>query len=323
MHEPTVIFLYGGGRLANQLLNFSHLIAWSAENQNKFNIFSVPFWPYASLFTGTSKNRFCRYPMRYSAHSIADQLYSKAAVKVMNLDPYGSGEKILKVVAQVLKGCGQHLIRIEFPNTVELGCEEFDSCVKARRFSFLGGWGFRNWSLVDKHQEVVRNFFQPEHNFQQTAQSFMQRVRGECDYVIGVLIRQSDYQLWLDGRYFFPTSVYVDWMKEINEWFPGQRIGFVITSDEIQDEQQFDGLKYWFATGAKQSRGHYLESVIELSKCDLIMSPPSTFSAWAAFMGNCPLLTLAEPGRSLDPTMLMHNHIIDARLHPHFSRSVN
>jgi hypothetical protein len=40
--------------------------------------------------------------------------------------------------------------------------------------------------------------------------------------------------------------------------------------------------------------GHFVESMTELSLCDVIVSPPSTFAGWAAFLGQVPQLSLTR-----------------------------
>ncbi len=74
-----------------------------------------------------------------------------------------------------------------------------------------------------------------------------------------------------------------------------------------------------FATGIAVGKGHYLESMAELSQCDMIMTPPSTFGVWAAFLGDIPILPLCDPSQVVSKQNLLYNNIFDAVFHPEMS----
>jgi hypothetical protein len=326
MAHPKVVYVYGGGRLGNQLLSFAHLVAWSADAGSMITVYHLPFWPYASFFDGTCDNRLCRYPLPSgNAPSVAKAVSNGVATfgaRVLQLDPLGSGHGIIKPLADMATKLGAPTITAPYPEIIDLGGAQLREAVYARSLTLFAGSVFRSWELLAKHQATVRAYFKPMASFTQIAERFIASLRQQCDILIGVLIRQTDYRQWREGKYFFPTVDYACWMQEIQSWYPAQRVGFVITSDEPQDPSAFSGLNIWFATGSKQMGGHYFESIVELSMCDLIASPPSTFSAWAAFAGERPLLPLCDANQNPTAKSIMHNHLFDARLHPQFSESV-
>jgi hypothetical protein len=57
----------------------------------------------------------------------------------------------------------------------------------------------------------------------------------------------------------------------------------------------------------------------ELSQCDMIMTPPSTFGVWAAFLGDIPILPLCDPSQVVSKQNLLYNNIFDAVFHPEMS----
>src|SRR4051812_37188455 len=62
-HEKTtLIYTHGGGRFANQLMMFGHLIAL-AEEHREFEIVDYAFWRFADHCAGTENNPMCRYPL--------------------------------------------------------------------------------------------------------------------------------------------------------------------------------------------------------------------------------------------------------------------
>ncbi|MGH7975313.1 MAG: hypothetical protein ACREC8_01485, partial [Limisphaerales bacterium] len=84
--------------------------------------------------------------------------------------------------------------------------------------------------------------------------------------------------------YFFPVSRYAEWMRETAAQFPGQKISFLVCSDEPRDASEFPGLLVGFG-GASPVGDLYA-----LAKCDYIIGPVSTFSQWASFYGEKPML---------------------------------
>ena len=61
---------------------------------------------------------------------------------------------------------------------------------------------------------------------------------------------------------------------------------------------------------------------LELSLCELIVSPPSTFSATAAFLGNKPLWPVAVWNQIMALDQIFAGGIVEAAKHPAFSLAV-
>jgi hypothetical protein len=84
----------------------------------------------------------------------------------------------------------------------------------------------------------------------------------------------------------------------------------------------FAGLPCFFATGTLNAGGHWFESWVELSQCDVIVTPPSTFSATAAFVGGVPLWPVLSADQMMAPEQRIEDGMVGAARHPLFSRSV-
>jgi hypothetical protein len=80
----------------------------------------------------------------------------------------------------------------------------------------------------------------------------------------------------------------VAWVHELVAQFPGRRLAFLICSDEPRHENEFPGLTVGFGPGSQMGDLH------ALARCDWILGPLSTFSMWASFYGNKPLLLLRD-----------------------------
>ena len=135
--------------------------------------------------------------------------------------------------------------------------------------------------------------------------------------LVGVLIRQQDYRVWVGGRYFFPSPQYRDWMVQAAKVF-GPDCCLVVATDEHQSPDLLHGLDAAWCTGAMAQKGHFVESMAELSLCDVIVSPPSTFAGWAAFLGRVPQLPLTRAGQILRREDLTDDpfEIVDQRPEP-------
>jgi len=75
-------------------------------------------------------------------------------------------------------------------------------------------------------------------------------------------------------------------MQELAGQFPGKRVAFLVCSDEPRQAREFPGLNVGFGTDSP------VGDLCALANCDWIFGPISTFSQWASFYGNKPLLNL-------------------------------
>jgi hypothetical protein len=332
-YKNLIVFTHGGGRFANQLFSYAHLIAFLAENDYKYDLINLSFWPYAHLLENTSKNLACTFPTKHNQwkalqktrdllqgfpdkiansgrirNNIARLLYNYAA---LNSD-------IQSIIAEDVSGLkdipGKQTDKFDLNNP-----EDVDLLNQAK-FTLLAGWKVRSWILVEKHQQTIRECLALKESHTATATKFIQELKQKYDYLIGVLIRHYDYRFMLEGKYFFETQQYVNWIQQAQDLFgTSSKVGFVVASDEPQDFELFKHLNVNFATGIAGGKGHYLESMAELSQCDMIMTPPSTFGVWAAFLGDIPILPLYALSQVVSKQDLLYNNIFDAIAHPEMS----
>jgi hypothetical protein len=317
-----IIFTHGGGRFANQLMTFGHLIA-VAEEHPDIQVVDYAFWPYANLCAGTEHNPSCAYPprrgttlgarfmslarrmtwrrRRAAMHNVVGLILNK--LRPRRLIDYGP-----------LPGDGSVVI--------QLGGEEFLNRVRSRKTALLMGWFLRDWALFEKHEEAVRRFLAPAERFTRVAEPFIADLRKRHDPLVGLLIRQDDYRYWAGGKYFFPTEQYRTFVRQLRQRF-GRRAGILIATDEVQPAGAYDEFGVTFCTGEKAGPGHYQESFAELSMCDVVASVPSTFAAWAAFFGKKPILPISAADDNLTEVAPLARHLLDARRHPAFKDAVN
>jgi hypothetical protein len=98
----------------------------------------------------------------------------------------------------------------------------YESIPRCGGVTLLAGWPIRSWPLFEKHQNEIRRFFAVNRAYKDNADSFVARVREQKRLLIGVLMRQDDYRIWNDGKYFFSSEQYADWMMQLTRIFQGQ-----------------------------------------------------------------------------------------------------
>ncbi len=322
MSQPahTVIYTHGGGRLGNQVMRFAHWIAWARAQAGEVEVLNLAFWPYADFFAEWKNHPGCLYPV---GGGWSDRLAQLRAVLPGWLRAMSEKNTRLPRVVQAAghwwPGWGAVELDIVREESADLADPLFYAQVTRRAVTTCCGWKIACWPMVAAQQADLRPFFQPAAPFARPAEAFVGGLRAQHDLVIGVLIRQSDYREWNDGRFYFPTTQYATWIRQLLDLHPGRRVAFVVASEEWQDPACFAGLPVWLATGNPRSGGHWFENWVELSLCDFIVTAPSTFSATAAFLGAVPLWPVVAAGQNLAFDQLIPDGLIGAARHPVFS----
>lgn len=272
------------GRLGNRLTLFANFIAFTEEYGHR--LANASFYADAHLFEGTHQDIFCRYPTSekcsplavipgmVSAIRASQIIYQtvKTAARLHEKYPVFD-ERIM-----TLRDIGDSVSLLDGP--------EVQSRVANAKIVFIHGWNFRAPHLVKVHAEKIRLYFRPAAKYLLPNCQAVASLRRKADLVVGVHIRHGDYAAFRQGRYFFQISRYRAWMHEVAEQLPQCRVSFLVCSDEPRHESEFPDLSVGFGPGAP------ISDLYALAECDYILGPMSTFSQWASFYGNKPLLLL-------------------------------
>lgn len=319
----TVIYTHGGGRLGNQVVRFLHWMAWTRAHPGRVEVLNHAFWPYADYFSRWREHPGCLFPVRPGR---ADRLARRWSALPRRLHTFGEARHRL---ARVVHATGRwrpgwQALALDVPQGEKFDLEDpgFLALVARRTVTTCSGWNIAGWRLVAEQQAELREYFRPAPEFAYRAAEFMAELRRGHDVVIGLFIRQSDYKVWHDGRFYFPTGQYAAWIRQLLDLHGGRRVAIVVASEERQDPAHFAGLPVFFATGTPNAGGVWFESWAELALCDFVVSPPSTFAATAAFLGGVPLWPLAAAGQVLAFDQLISDGLIGAARHPVFSLAV-
>lgn len=181
-------------------------------------------------------------------------------------------------------------------------CPAVASIVRGR-LHVLTGFYFVDRSGFEAERSWVCQVFAPCERVRAAVRETIADARQGVDLLIGVHIRQGDYQRFCGGFSFYTTHEYVEMMVRLATLFPGRSIRYLICSDQRQDPERFAGLDV-----ANSMRGA-MTDLYALAECDYIIGPGSTFTQWASFYGGVPRYVMTwkwddKAGRTRKPLAL-------------------
>ncbi|MBK8635685.1 MAG: alpha-1,2-fucosyltransferase [Saprospiraceae bacterium] len=155
-------------------------------------------------------------------------------------------------------------------------------------------FGFRSIENTKKYRSLYQNMFTPK-NIDED--KFSKYLDGEEDEIIlGLHVRRGDYKTWYEGKYFYDDEVYGSVVEQFGSLIQKKIKIIVFTNDDELDTKRYLSLseeKQVFFSKFNAVEDHYM-----MSKCDFLIGPPSTFTAWASYMGEVPLMYIEDPAKS-------------------------
>ncbi len=259
------------GKLANRMVIFSHFIASAIENN--YLLINPTFHKFSGYFPAIRQNNFF-------GHSIS----------TLRFVPYKLIRLLGKIGRTLVSQSPWHRCIICQPGvSFDLSQSSFLQEV-TKKLLIAHGWGFRDYVNVQKHVDAIRLIFKPDNIIEQRVSDFVGRVRQSADYVVGVHVRRSDYRTWKNGKYFFDNETYLNLMLQMQTQLKGN-VKFVLCSGESLDMSDFNNVQAVF------SNGDEIADLYTLCRCDYLIGPPSTYSSWASFYGDVPLLHIYSKGQ--------------------------
>ena len=293
-----VIIASREGQLANRLFHASNFIANAKEN--KYHIKHLFFDDYYSFFSESLSqdraliNFFAKKKSSFSfVLQSAITFFVKALLKL----------KIKKLpFIEIVDHIGYSQDQAPF----DLNNEKFIR--KARsKIVLVYGWLFTDIVNRNKHKQYLVSTWQPNKVHQENIKNYIRHYKKGHDILIGVHIRGGDYKKFEGGKWFYTPEQYYQKIKELSRlaMFDGKKIAYVICTNEINISFPEDADFTIF-----NEERHFVEDLYLLSKCDYIIGPPSTFSGWASFYGEVPLLMLDDISIKIDGEFLQKNAVV-------------
>ena len=274
------------GQLGNRLTVFAHVIA--VARKLGVRVINPAFDEYAPFFRGTAGNPSCSYPPPYKELRVSFR--SRRILYWVTL-------RIASALYRVgLNSQFGLVIRLGWSERINLDSDQFEQLVRSRRYLFLQGWLFRAPVALRRHADAIREFFQPIQPLQESVSEIVTSARKTCNVLVGIHIRQGDYERHFAKKYFFGSDHYQQIMSRIEELLNEKKVGFLVCSDQKQPRDLFPRDRCVFGSG------HAVEDLYSLAACDYIIGPPSSYSLWASFYGKVPLYIVTNPAASFELT---------------------
>lgn len=281
-------------QLGNRLFAAGHMIATAIEFDH--TLLNLGLVEYASLFPSTANDLYCRFPARKSNRNIIPigrrEKLQRIASRLVDSVEVGRLQMLRRRIFAILRS-GHDTTEAKSQDqvnnlVVNLDTPRGEALFSRYPFVIPRGPLVRAESYFQKHQEAIRQYFQPTEQCQMAVDSILSGARRMADVVVGVHIRRQDYASFVGGRYFFSMNQYREFTLRLSEQLPGQKVVFLICSDSNQYRQAFRATRFLHGTGKID------EDLYALAACDYIIGPPSTFSGWASFYGKTPLYHIRD-----------------------------
>jgi len=282
-----VIVSNKSGQLANRMILFAHFIANAKEYG--YQVANPSFHDYAHYFPSIRDDFFCCYPARVS------QGRPNRALQGVFFKLLKKGTSLCGLLR--LKGRRLGVLDI---TASDRGSQDFDmnaepylGAVRRSQYLFAKGWLFRDSVNFNRHADTIREVFAPDPAHAGRVDELMERARPGCDLLVGVHVRQGDYQKWQQGKFFYTSEQYAGLMRRYRDTLAGRRVRFLVCSNAPQDPALFEGLDVVFGND------HPLEDLYSFARCDRLLGPPSTYTWWASFYGSVPLCVVERPDQAI------------------------
>lgn len=147
--------------------------------------------------------------------------------------------------------------------------------------TWVKGWYFRSHKDVVEHRDYYKSLFTPVCDADIRREIDTLKMKGK---VLSVHIRRGDYRRWQGGKYYFEDSVYLESINKALDTSSDIKTIMLFSNEPIEiDRYKSLGVEVVYSQGA------WHEDQWKMAQSDLILGPPSTFSAWASFVGSVPI----------------------------------
>ena len=113
--------------------------------------------------------------------------------------------------------------------------------------------------------------------------------------IVGVHIRRGDYKTFIGGRFYYDDLVYEQRMGEIVDLCKDRDVCFYLASNEEVPESLAKNFNTFSIPKANTA-----EDLYALSKCDILLGPPSTFTGWASYLNDIPIYYIYDKEKKIE-----------------------
>lgn len=156
-----------------------------------------------------------------------------------------------------------------------------DSPAPTKKINIYSNWiTFAKPELTQKHYKFLSEYFGFKKEFCEHCSKLLPPKENSNELRIAVHLRRNDYRTWKNGKYYYEESVFINQMLSIHK--ENKNVQFLIFTNDTINKNLFLNCDFrvFFMHGSA------FEDLCTMSMCDYIFGPPSTFSAWAGYVGN-------------------------------------
>jgi len=145
----------------------------------------------------------------------------------------------------------------------------------------------RDYESLKKNRAFIREVFAFGDHIISDCNRKLFLLKEDNSILVGVHIRRGDYQYFKGGIYFYEVEVYKEVMSQLMKLLSleGKSVSFIVCTNDSEIIKS----KILNDSHVFHSNGSQISDLCILSKCDYIIGPPSTYSAWASFYGAVPI----------------------------------
>lgn len=257
--------------------------------EHNYKLINPYFSEYCKFFDSTANNDFGDYKIsvRFTQSKIIDR-FIRLNIKLFS--------KLAHVMKMKRFYYYFHNIHEYEKKKVDFNLNEKDYLMNAKNeIVFAEGWRYRDPEHFKKHSQILKTFFTPKKEYLNKIDNVIEECRKKGDLIIGIHIRRGDYRYYNQGKWYYLDNTYLDKMMQVNNIMHanGKKCVFLICSNEKIKTENYKELNVVF------ENRHFIVDLYSLAMCDYIIGPPSTFSMWASFYGNVPLLMIDNPDKAI------------------------
>ena len=256
-----MFFVHDRGRMANNILQYGHVYAWSREHGRK--TMSMRFaYKYQYFHICDTKH-----------HNFATYVFAKYAAK-WGLIP-----------------------TVTFSDDAAQNLRNEDVMLQ-KRMLVVTGWEAHWYDLFLKYKTEILELFAFHEDIEQKIKRNLE-FETESELNLGVHIRRGDYATFYDGKFFYSDEQYVGVIRRFLTLHPDKQVRvFICGNDPKLDKDYYR--RELPACEVVFPDGNPGEDLCLLSHCDYLIGAPSTFSLVAAMYHDRPLYWIMDADAPLN-----------------------
>lgn len=273
------ILLDNLGQMGNKLVLFSHLIAHCLDEADASVVFPE-FAAHGDFFMEFSGGNTFSFPLDRDLPSWTRSMFLLSAWKVLFKTLRKLGIRRLGVPGLNLLWHDTVGITVDYDTDI---AQSLPPARSGTEIVGLFGWRYRHQQSLETHADTIRKILRIEQGIVDRSKSFIEQLRKDDENVaiLGIHHRGGDYRHEYGGRRFVEMDKLLALALDYVESTGRPHLMIVFSNEDVHVPEELRDTVFG-------GPGGQIEDFCTLSLCDRIIAPMSTFSGFAAFLGDVP-----------------------------------